>query len=126
MAARFGIRWLLAVIAVYGVLFAANKSLGLAGMIVVVVVGTAISCVIILARRADVAAIFCGTICATLGAVPGLGCLSPMILSSRYGYDHGFGETARSDIVGGIIGAVCGAFVASMISHKRPPTDSVE
>ena len=96
MAIRFGIRSALAIITVYGVLFAVMQPLGVAGIVAAVVSGTAISGVIMLARRRNLGTIVRVTIGAMIGAILGLGCLSPMILSNQYGYDHGFGETANA------------------------------
>ena len=118
---RFGIRSAIGIIAIYGVLFAAMRPLGTPGIVAAIVSATAISGVIIFARRKKLVALLRVAGSTLMGAVLGLGCLSPMILSKLYGYDHGSGETANSNVMGSIIGAIVGAFVASLITHSQPP-----
>ena len=43
-----------------------------------------------------------------IGAVIGVGFVSPMLLSYRFGYDHGFGEGQRCDLAAGVLGALAG------------------
>jgi hypothetical protein len=57
-----------------------------------------------------------------LGAFVGLTCLGAAILGGFYGYDHGFGETAKSDIGGAVIGAVVGAVLAWQYLDRKPST----
>ncbi len=55
------------------------------------------------------------------GALLGLSCLAGPILVYFHGYDHGFGERARSDIYGAIAGAVVGAVLAWRFLDRRSP-----
>lgn len=114
MIMTFGIRSAFAIIAIYSVLFAVMRPLGVPGIVAAIVSGTAISGVIIVARRKDLASIPRATVGASLGAAIGVVLLSPMIVSHFYGYDHGYGETSRSNIMGAIVGALVGSFVASL------------
>lgn len=124
MVMRFRIRSALAIIAVYCVLSAVMRPLGMPGIVASIVSGTAISSVIILARRKDLIAILGVTIGALMGAVLGFCCLSPMILSQVYQYDHGFGETAKSNMMGVVVGTLVGSFVALLIMlPKSSPLD---
>lgn len=58
------------------------------------------------------------------GAFIGIICLAPFLLSTLYQYDHGFGETAKSNIVGMTIGASIGGSLAILTGKsRRPSTD---
>ncbi|HEY2840340.1 MAG TPA: hypothetical protein VGJ26_14385 [Pirellulales bacterium] len=48
-------------------------------------------------------------IATTVGGILGVGCLGSFILVKLHGYDHGDGESAESNIMGGVIGAIAGA-----------------
>ena len=120
MAIRFGLRSALAIVTSYGVLLAAMRPLGTIGIVVAVVAGTSLSGVIILAGRknlGEIARMACGTI---IGTMLGSGCLSQVILAVSYAYDNG----SKSAVLGGIVGAVCGAMIASSITQSRKPADT--
>jgi hypothetical protein len=55
-----------------------------------------------------------------IGAGIGFLFLSPFLLEFQYGYDHGFGETAKCNLVSAIVGA-SGGFVLdlSLRSERR-------
>jgi hypothetical protein len=55
------------------------------------------------------------------GGFFGLGCLGALILALVHGYDHGFGEAAKSDLTGAIIGACIGALAAWRYVDRKPP-----
>jgi hypothetical protein len=56
-----------------------------------------------------------------IGGFVGLTCLGDVILVEFHGYDHGFGETAKSELTGGIIGACIGAVAAWRFIGRKPP-----
>ena len=58
------------------------------------------------------------------GGFIGLTCLGTAILGCIHGYDHGFGETAKSNIIGAVIGAVIGALLAWKFLDRKPPIPS--
>ena len=53
------------------------------------------------------------------GAAAGLTLLSPLLLEVNDGYDHGYGETAKWDIVGAFCGFSAALIVWELISQSR-------
>jgi hypothetical protein len=56
-----------------------------------------------------------------IGGFFGLTCLGDVILIEFHGYDHGFGDTAKSELTGAIIGACMGAFATWRFIDRKPP-----
>jgi hypothetical protein len=55
------------------------------------------------------------------GGFIGVTCLGDLILGFFHGYDHGFGETAKSNIIGAVIGAATGAIFGWWFLDRKPP-----
>lgn len=57
-----------------------------------------------------------------LGAIFGLLFIAMLLMAKIHGYDHGYGETPRCDLVGALVGAVSGLLVelALRIRFRRP------
>lgn len=53
--------------------------------------------------------------CMLLGAFLGVALISHILMSFLYGYDHGYGESARCNIWGAVIGCGLGLFLEYLI-----------
>ena len=105
MAVRFSIRSLFAITAAYAVVLAVTRPAEPAEIIAAMVSGTALSGVIVLGRRKDIGPIFRVAFGTIMGAVIG------ELFSVRPDRKPGF--------MGLVIGAMCGAVLASVITHSQ-------
>lgn len=112
---KFSLRRLLAVTALYAFYLAIMRPLGTVGIVLACVVATSLSFVVLIARVRDIVPIVMVTVGALLGALLGWLVLQPFLLRSVYGYDHGFGESAKSSIAAGVIGVVGGSLAMSWL-----------
>jgi hypothetical protein len=85
---RLGVRYPIAAIEIVSILIA----------------GVAMSAAIMIADSRDLALVRLATVRAIVGAFVGIVMLSDSILTAQYGYDHGYGETEKSVLIGGVIG----------------------
>ncbi len=105
--------------AAYAIALGAFCSLGTAGIVTGLVVGTALSGLILLVRKENTQSVLTVGVGSIIGGFFGASCLGQMILTSQYGYDHGFGETIECEIIGGIIGVVVGSLSFSLLLIRR-------
>lgn len=55
-----------------------------------------------------------------IGAFFGFACIGQLLVSSIYGYDHGFGEGERCAAAGALIGAFAGLGLHLQFGRSRP------
>jgi predicted membrane protein len=104
--------------AAYAIALGAFRRLGTVGIVSGLVVGTALSGLILLVRKDGIQSFLTVGMGSIIGGFLGLGCLGDALLSSLHGYDHGFGEGTECAIMGGIIGVVVGGVFSSYLLHR--------
>ena len=102
----------------YAVALGAMCRRGTSGIVSGLVIGTALSGLILLVRKNNIQSVLTVGMGSVIGGFLGMGCLGDMILHFQYGYDHGFGEGTDCAIMGGIIGAVLGGVFSSYLLHR--------
>ena len=115
---RFSIRSLFAITAAYAVVLAVMRPVGTAAIVAAIVSGTALSGAIVLGRRKDIGPIFRVAFGTIMGGFLGV-ILAGAGASTDLLSDYVSGRQARREIASGVIGAMCGAVLASVITHSQ-------
>jgi hypothetical protein len=115
---HLSIKALLAIVAVYGVLFATLEGNGIVGWTWAALCGSAVALIIVVRSGAtfvETARLVAGVVC---GCFVGAGWISSCILRYYYLYDHGVGERDISCVVGTVGGVMCGVIIASIVNSR--------
>jgi len=107
------------VLAAYALAFGVFRPLEAAGVYFGIVMGSAWSAVILLSRPEEQRQIVAVTVGGLLGGTLGCFLLGPELMTMKYGYDHGFGETENCMMAAGVLGVVAGGFVAAILVRSR-------
>lgn len=105
--------------AAYAIALGAFCRLGMTGIVSGLVVGTALSGLILLVRKDNFDSVVAVGLGSIVGGFFGATCLGQSLVGWLYGYDHGFGEGIRCAIAGGVIGAVLGGLSVSLLLSRR-------
>ncbi len=107
------------VLAIYGVVLAAFAPSGVMELVLATIISTAASAVVLLVRRDRILPICIVGFCSVCAGLAGILCLSEILLDVVHGYDHGFGERERCAVAAGVICAIVGGVVASILLRKN-------
>ena len=110
---------LLLIISTFASAFAWTRPYGTAAFFIAVPTASALSGLVLLANRLNLATITCAFVTGAIGAVCGYVLLSELLLRALFLYDHGDAETEQSMFIAAVTGCVLASSVRSLACNWR-------